>query len=146
MERLVPHLIPSGFRSLARAENRRRHLLILADKHAPVTQTVYSAFQNRGWIIDISAPTIEALNSIQRWLYDLVIMQIVQPGAESFKLCEVLRRHSRVPLLLIVSPVVGKEIAHAFYKGADAYVVEPFDLRELLVRAEALIRRAEGRL
>lgn len=146
IEGSVLHLTQSSFSNLSRAESRRRHLLILADEHARAMQAVRSAFQGRGWTVDTLTPTLEALGSIKRWLYDLVIMQITQPDMGNFALCEALRQHSRVPLLLIVSPAISREIIYAFHKGADAYVVEPFDLRELLARAEALIRRAEGRL
>ncbi|MCS7220337.1 MAG: response regulator [Anaerolineae bacterium] len=140
------HLTQGGFSSLSKGKGKQRHLLILADERTRAVQVVRSAFQTRGWIVDTMDPTTEALGSIKRWLYDLVIIQITQPDIGDFALCEALRQRSRVPLLLIVSPAVSREIISAFHKGADAYVVEPFDLRELLARAEALLRRAEKRL
>ncbi len=61
-------------------------------------------------------------------------------------MCDALRRLSRAPLLLIVSSAASADIVQGLRRGADAYVVEPFDMRELLVRAEALVRRSEGRV
>ncbi len=139
-----PDLTRNELKNPTKAGHKRRRLLILAHEQTRVLQTVHFAFQSRGWIVDMAAPTVEILGLAKRRPYDLVILRIVKPGAEGFAWCEAFRQRSHVPLLLIVSPAVRKEIVYAFDKGADAYVVEPFDLRELLVRAEALIRRSEG--
>jgi len=124
---------------------RRRRLLILSREQTVEMQAVALAFRSRGWDVDISDLSTEALESIKKWLYDLVVMEIAHSGPEGFALCDVLRQHSLVPLLLIVSSVAKNYVIQGFRRGADAYVVEPFDMRELLVRAEALVRRAEGR-
>ncbi len=124
---------------------RRRRLLILSREQTVGMQAVAPAFRSRGWDVDISDLSTEALKSMKKWPYDLVIMEIAHSGPEGFALCEVLRQRSLVPLLLVVSSAAKNDVVQGFHRGADAYVVEPFDVRELLVRAEALVRRAEGR-
>ena len=124
----------------------RRRLLVLLHDQALGTEVVAPAFRSRGWEVHLAHLTEAALEDVKESTYDLVIMEINQPGPASFAFCDALRRYSRAPLLLIVSQAARKDIVQGFRRGADAYVVEPVDLRELLVRAEALLRRAEGRV
>ena len=122
----------------------RRRLLFLSRNETTGSEGVVPAFRERGWDVSVLAPCEESLTSLERQAYDLVIMEITHPGPGGYALCEELRRRSRIPLLLLVSNAARKDIVQGLDKGADAYVVEPFNMRELLVRAEALVRRAAG--
>ena len=128
------------------ARGNRRHLLILAESQVLATQVVAPAFRSRGWDVEGTEGIADALKLVEMRRYDLIIMQVMQPGADGFAMCEALRQHSHSPILLIVSPSARTDIIQGFRRGADAYVSEPFDMRELLVRAEALVRRSEGRV
>lgn len=72
---------------------------------------------------------------------DLIILDLMLPGMDGLDVCRVLRREMNVPILMLtaradeVDKVVGLEI------GADDYVTKPFQMRELLVRVKALLRR-----
>jgi DNA-binding response OmpR family regulator len=123
---------------------QQRRLLVLSRGQTVGVQAVAPAFRSRGWDVDVSDMTTESLELVKKWPYDLVVMEVIQPGSEGFALCDTLRQRSRAPLLLIISSAARSDVIQGFRRGADAYVVEPFDMRELLVRAEALVRRAEG--
>ncbi|MCD6289843.1 MAG: response regulator [Anaerolineae bacterium] len=124
----------------------QRRLLFLSRNQTDGAEMVPLAFQNRGWEVDTASPTVEAITSLQRHSYDLVIMEVARPGSENMGLCGVIRQHSQVPLLLLVASVARGDVIEGLRRGADGYVVAPFDLRELVVRAEALVRRATGQV
>ena len=73
---------------------------------------------------------------------DILILDVNMPGEDGFAIARRLRAKSAVPILMltaaddIVDRVVGLEV------GADDYLTKPFDLRELLARIRALLRRA----
>jgi DNA-binding response OmpR family regulator len=78
---------------------------------------------------------------------DLVLLDLGLPGEDGFAIARQLREHWRCGLLIVsgrgdaIDKVVGLEV------GADDYVTKPFDLRELLARIKAVLRRlapAEG--
>ena len=71
---------------------------------------------------------------------------LFRSGLDGFEVCRILRREMTAPILMLtaktgeIDKVVGLEL------GADDYVVKPYNLRELIARARALIRRAYGEL
>jgi two-component system, OmpR family, response regulator len=74
----------------------------------------------------------------------LVLLDLGLPGEDGFAIARQLREHHRVGLVIVsgrgdpIDKVVGLEV------GADDYVTKPFDLRELLARVKAVLRRLEG--
>ncbi|MDP6530276.1 MAG: response regulator transcription factor [Arenicellales bacterium] len=74
---------------------------------------------------------------------DLVIMDIRLPGADGVSLTRQLRRNSRIPIIMLTSKKGVADRVTGLESGADDYLPKPFDLRELLARVKALLRRAE---
>jgi len=73
---------------------------------------------------------------------DLVILDIMLPGANGLEICKEIRKQSQVPIIMLTArdevtdKVVGLEV------GADDYLTKPFHPQELVARAKALLRRA----
>lgn len=73
---------------------------------------------------------------------DLIVLDIMLPGKDGFVLCQELRSHGRLPIIMLTAMggetdrVVGLEM------GADDYLAKPFSPRELLARIRAVLRRA----
>jgi DNA-binding response OmpR family regulator len=73
---------------------------------------------------------------------DLVVLDIMLPGADGLEICKEIRKHSQVPIIMLTArdevtdKVLGLEV------GADDYLTKPFHPQELVARAKALLRRA----
>jgi|YNPBryantNP2012_1023418.scaffolds.fasta_scaffold59641_1 DNA-binding response OmpR family regulator len=146
IDRNLSYMIGNTMIQSSEARSRRRRLLILAENQILANQIISPAFRSRGWEIDRTEKVSDALELIEDRSYDLIILEILHPGSDGYATCEALRKLSHAPLLLIVSSAASVDIVQGLRRGADAYVIEPFDMRELLVRAEALVRRSEGRI
>ena len=74
---------------------------------------------------------------------DMMILDIMMPGDDGFILCQNIRKHSNVPIIMLTASsdemdrILGLEI------GADDYIAKPFSPRELLARIKALLRRTK---
>jgi two-component system OmpR family response regulator len=83
---------------------------------------------------------------MQRGGIDLVLLDLMLPDGDGIELCRDLRKHSKMPVIMLtaqgdpISRVLGLEM------GADDYVAKPFEPRELLARIHALMRRSSGTL
>ncbi len=75
--------------------------------------------------------------------FDLVLLDVMLPGVSGFDVCRQLRRAiPSLPILMLTAKGSEDDIVHGFRCGADDYVTKPFSIRELVVRVEALLRRA----
>ena len=77
---------------------------------------------------------------------DVILLDLMLPGIGGLELCRVLRKTSRVPILIIsardaeIDKVVGLEI------GADDYITKPFSVREVVARVNAVLRRSRDEI
>jgi len=75
--------------------------------------------------------------------YDLIILDLNLPHINGFELCSIIRNADiRIPILMLTALGSTDDIVSGFEKGADDYLVKPFEFRELLARIRALLKRA----
>ncbi len=84
----------------------------------------------------------EALEVCKSSLPDLILLDIMMPTMDGFQFLNHLRRESNVPVIMITAKDKETDIVRGFELGADDYIIKPFNLRELLVRIRAVLRRA----
>lgn len=76
--------------------------------------------------------------------YDLVLLDIMLPGASGFEICRELRSKSSTPIIFMTALGSESDILHGYELGADDYIVKPFSLAALYAKCLALVRRAKG--
>ncbi len=91
---------------------------------------------------------LTALETAATWQPDLVILDLMLPGADGIEVCQSLRdgRDPRAPLPVIMLTALGEESdrVRGLESGADDYVTKPFSPRELTLRVQAVLRRARA--
>lgn len=84
----------------------------------------------------------EMLRAMQGGPVDLILLDVMLPGANGFDLCRAIRRESDVPLIMLSARGEEADRLLGLELGADDYVAKPFSARELVARIRALLRRA----
>ncbi len=84
----------------------------------------------------------EGLRLAQEEHPDLVILDIMMPGMDGWQVCQRLRAKSNVPILMLTAKTAQDAVIEGVRLGADDYLRKPFDLRELELRIQAILRRA----
>jgi DNA-binding response OmpR family regulator len=119
------------------------HLAVLDDE-PDITQLIARYFGAQGFRVTElhgGAPLMELMRSDPP---ALVLLDLGLPGEDGFAIARQLREHHRCGLIIVtgrgdaIDKVVGLEV------GADDYVTKPFDLRELLARCKAVLRRLDA--
>ena len=96
-----------------------------------------------GYQVHSCADGAEALREIAGNLPDLLVLDVMLPGASGYEIARHLRKSGcRIPILMLTAK--GQEIDKVvgFKAGADDYVTKPFGINELIARIEALLRRS----
>lgn len=84
----------------------------------------------------------EALKRILAEAYDLVLLDVMLPGMDGFSVCERVRAAKNfTPILFLTAKNTEDDRVHGFETGGDDYLGKPFQVRELLTRVRAILRR-----
>jgi two-component system response regulator MprA len=98
-----------------------------------------------GYIVEVAEDGDVALDTIRRDPIDLMILDVMLPGANGFEICRTVRRESAMPILMLTARDEGIDKVTGLDCGADDYVVKPFNPDELMARVRALLRRVQPR-
>jgi len=85
-----------------------------------------------------------AVADVMRIRPDVVLLDVMLPGADGFEVCRQLRARTDVPIIMVTARLEESERVRGLEGGADDYVTKPFQSRELLARIRAQARRSRG--
>ncbi|MEX0682094.1 MAG: response regulator transcription factor [Dehalococcoidia bacterium] len=115
--------------------------VLVVDDEPTLVATLRFNLEREGYDVLTAADGEEALNLARKSRPDLIILDLMLPRMHGFEVCRVLRKESRVPIIMLtaradeVDRIVGLEI------GADDYVTKPFSVKELMARVRVRLRR-----
>ena len=95
-----------------------------------------------GFDVDAVSDGAQALSCAERFLPDLIVLDIMLPGVNGFDLCSALRRHAQTPILIVSARSQRVDKVRGLNLGADDYITKPFELDEFLARVNAILRRS----
>lgn len=121
-----------------------RKILIAEDE--PDIQELLSAYlRDAGYAVARAGDGVEALTQFQKAPFDLVLLDIMLPKIDGFGVCELIRRESNVPILMLTALDGEQEQLRGFQMEIDDYVTKPFSMPVLLQKIRAILRRtAQG--
>jgi len=74
----------------------------------------------------------------------LVLLDLMLPGMDGYRVCEEIRRQSTVPIIMLTAKGETFDKVQGLELGADDYIVKPFEPKELVARVKAVLRRYEN--
>lgn len=117
--------------------------ILIADDEASLRDALGIILRQAGHEVRVATDGAQAVELFMRERPDLVVLDVMMPRLSGFEVCEALRAISPdVPLLMLSAKGAVDDRRNGLRAGADDYVVKPFDDEELVLRVEALLRRA----
>ncbi|MEO3705355.1 two-component system response regulator RppA [Trichormus azollae] len=117
--------------------------ILLVDDEAELTDPLSRVLIREGYIVDAAYNRINGSQLPQTGTYDLLILDWMLPGKTGLEICQELRRQAKItPVLFLTAKDTLDDRVQGLDAGADDYLVKPFELRELLARVRALLRRS----
>ena len=118
--------------------------LLVVDDDRSIREIVQMSLEEEGYVVDTAPDAEEALEAIRRNAPDLLILDVMLPGMNGFDLTKEIRRTSSLPIILLTAKTDTIDKVVGLESGADDYVEKPFEMRELVARMRALLRRVHA--
>ena len=116
-------------------------ILIVEDEQL-LADSVCELLKRRGFEADTAYDGDTGLQYAELGVYDLIILDVMLPGIDGFRLAKKLRlKHIGTPILMLTARSGLEDRIAGLDSGADYYLTKPFDARELLSCVNALLRR-----
>jgi OmpR-family two-component system manganese-sensing response regulator len=117
--------------------------ILLVDDEAELTQPLYHVLTHEGYDVDIADNGKKGYELALQNPYDLLILDWMLPGKPGLSICKELRSQGKItPVLFLTAKDTLDDRVIGLDAGADDYLVKPFELRELMARVRALLRRS----
>jgi DNA-binding response OmpR family regulator len=118
--------------------------VLIVDDDPDIQQLVSYNFSQAGFEVATAASGRKAIESVQKQLPDLIILDLMLPDIDGMEVCRTLRQREntrQIPIIMLTAR--GEEIDRVigFELGADDYVSKPFSTRELVLRVKSIFRR-----
>lgn len=117
--------------------------ILVVDDEQSINDLIRLDLEFEGYIVESAFDGQEALDKVDSFNPDLIILDVMLPKINGFDVCKRINATKSIPIILltaktdVIDRVLGLEL------GADDYLTKPFDNRELLARVKALLRRSQ---
>jgi two-component system, OmpR family, phosphate regulon response regulator OmpR len=117
-----------------------QHLLVV-DDDARLRELLRRFLTGEGFRVTTAIDAAEARAKLESFAFDLLVVDVMMPGEDGFALTRSLRQTSRIPILMLTAMAEPKDRIAGLERGADDYVMKPFEPRELVLRIRNILQR-----
>jgi len=122
--------------------NEKARILIVEDE-AAIRIGLVDVFVFHGYEVDWADHGEEGLRKSLTGLYDMILLDVMLPGMNGFDICQRIREQDRrQPVIMLTAKTTDEDIVQGLTLGADDYVAKPFSVTQLVLRVQAVLRRA----
>jgi DNA-binding response OmpR family regulator len=119
--------------------------ILVVEDSVRLADTLAEALTMENYMVDVARDGDVGCEQIMSGIYDLVILDLMLPKKNGYEvLAEVRREGQTVPVIILTAKNELEDKLQGFSAGADDYVTKPFEIKELLMRVQAVARRYEG--
>jgi two-component system response regulator MtrA len=118
--------------------------VLLVEDDPSIREVAQLGLSGAGFRVATAGDGREGLLRFRHDPFDLVILDVMLPSLDGFEVCREIRKNSRVPIVMLTARSDTVDVVVGLESGADDYVTKPFEIRELIARCRAVLRRARA--
>ncbi|OOM10384.1 response regulator transcription factor [Clostridium saccharobutylicum] len=115
--------------------------VLIVDDENKIVEVIKSYLEKEGAVVFEAYDGNQALEIFERINPDLIVLDLMLPDMTGEEICNIVRKKSRVPIIMLTAKIDEKSIISGLHIGADDYITKPFSPRELIARIYAIFRR-----
>jgi two-component system alkaline phosphatase synthesis response regulator PhoP len=122
----------------------KKFSILLVEDEENLQEALKLNLELEGYEVSSSYDGLDALKMVKQEYFDLIILDVMLPELDGIAVCETIRlQNSTIPILILSAKNSSADRVLGLKKGADDYLTKPFNLEELLLRVNKLIRKNE---
>ncbi|MHB8169933.1 MAG: response regulator transcription factor [Thermincolia bacterium] len=117
--------------------------ILVVDDEPKILKILERTLQWEGYLVEKAADGVAALEAVDRFKPDLIILDLMMPGMNGFDVCKGVREKVKTPIIILSAKGEEMDKVIGFNLGVDDYVTKPFSPTELVLRVKAVLRRTQ---
>ena len=117
--------------------------VLIVEDDRNIAELLRLYLEKEGFAVVISADGGAGVLAFQKNNPDLVLLDLMLPVMDGWEVCQEIRKHSRVPIIMITAKSETFDKVTGLEMGADDYIAKPFEMKEVMARIHAVLRRYE---
>lgn len=118
--------------------------IIIVEDDIKLNSLIKTILERHNFIVDSVYDPYEALEKMSKNVYHLIISDIMMPHMSGIEFAKTIRENDKeIPILIITAKDEFEDKLNSFSAGVDDYMVKPIDIKELVLRVHALLKRAK---
>lgn len=117
--------------------------ILVVDDEVDLVETVRFSLELEGFEILVAYNGEEALNQARKEHPDLILLDLMLPKLDGYKVCRLLKfdeRYKHIPILMLTAKTQDKDKAIGLETGANEYITKPFDMDDLMKKVKEYLR------
>ena len=119
-----------------------RNILVVEDDRN-ICDLIHMYLVKEGFDVRIAGDGGKAIEEFQKQVPDLILLDIMLPVMDGWSVCAKIRETSKVPIIMLTAKGEVNDRITGLEMGADDYIIKPFEMKELMARINAVLRRSE---
>ncbi|HYA11877.1 MAG TPA: response regulator [Thermodesulfovibrionales bacterium] len=116
--------------------------ILLVDDEVDLVETIRFSLENEGFTVLVSYDGEDALNQARKENPDLILLDLMLPKLDGYKVCRLLKfdeRYKHIPILMLTAKTQEKDKLLGKETGANEYITKPFDMDKLLGKVKSYL-------
>ena len=118
--------------------------ILVVEDDLDIQELLKNFLQEVGYEIVLASDCVEALSTFSSAQFDLVLLDVMLPKIDGFAVCELIRKQSQVPIIMLTALSGEEEQIRGLDLQVDDYITKPFSMPILIRKIAAVLRRSSG--
>ena len=117
--------------------------VLIVEDDANIRELLQMYLEKDGYAVTLAADGGQGLDKFRAIKPDLVLLDVMMPVMDGWAVCKAIRAEGNTPVIMLTAKGETDDKVTGLKAGADDYVTKPFEMKELLARIEAVLRRSD---
>ena len=118
--------------------------VLVVEDDRNIAELLQMYLEKEGYTVTVASDGGQGLSAFRAQKPDLVLLDVMMPVMDGWAVCRAIRAESTTPVIMLTAKGETDDKVAGLKQGADDYITKPFEMKEVLARIEAVLRRTSG--